>query len=234
MRVGLVRRMAALGDSAQASVPGLYAWAVTVVPPAWARGASPLAKAAAVVALLTLGAGVAADRRWGGARAWAFWGFVGASAVSWLAARSGAGSNRFDAPGGVAGMLGWALFAFASAAPPLARDPSPASDLASRPAADRPPRHARGDVAYLAFGAIAATAMNLFGWRVPNEERALLIRCVALATGLAIIGASAQITLARYAPRVAVAAGRQMRRAILSLTVLAVLALVGLLLQVVD
>lgn len=237
MRVAeLVRRTSVLGDSAQASVPGLYAWAVTVVPPAWARGAPAVAKVAAVAALMTLGLGIASERRWGGrARIAAFWGFIGACAVSWIAARPGSGSARFDAQAGVAGMLGWALFAFVSAAPPLATDASTAADLVSAPSSGgRLARHPGGDLAYLAFGALAAAAINVWGWRVPGEERALLVRCIALAAGLAVIGASAHIALARYAPRAVVAASRRMRRAALALVVLAVLAFVGLLLQIPD
>ncbi len=46
--------MASIGASAQAAIPGLYAWAITVAPAAWSRGAPLLAKAAAVVGVIAL------------------------------------------------------------------------------------------------------------------------------------------------------------------------------------
>ena len=39
----VLERIAGIGASAQAAIPGLYAWAITVAPAAWSRGA-PLAR----------------------------------------------------------------------------------------------------------------------------------------------------------------------------------------------
>ena len=50
----LLDRVASVGASAQAAIPGLYAWAITVAPAAWSRGAPLLAKAAAIVGVLAL------------------------------------------------------------------------------------------------------------------------------------------------------------------------------------
>ncbi|MBN9167818.1 MAG: hypothetical protein J0I07_43205, partial [Myxococcales bacterium] len=50
----VLERIASIGASAQAAIPGLYAWAITVAPAAWSRGAPLLAKAAAVVGVLAL------------------------------------------------------------------------------------------------------------------------------------------------------------------------------------
>src|ERR1700722_9461866 len=100
-------RLSAMGAAAQASVPGLYAWGVTVAPVAWSRGASAVAKVAAVAALAALAGGVAAERRWGTrARIIALWGFVLACALAWSAAPTPLGPLRIDAPRGLAGMLG--------------------------------------------------------------------------------------------------------------------------------
>ncbi len=113
-------RVASAGIAAQGAVPGLYAWGVTVVPVAWVRGGPGAAKVAAIAAPLALGAGVAGERVWGDvARLASLWGFVVASAATWALARGGLGPLHLDGPRGVAGMLGWALFAFTFAGPAL-------------------------------------------------------------------------------------------------------------------
>ena len=229
MRPGeLFQRLSAMGAAAQASVPGLYAWGVTVAPVAWSRGASSLSRMAAVVALAALVGGVVAERRWGQtARIGAVWGFVLACALAWSAAPSALAPLRIDAPRGLAGMLGWALFALASAAPALQ-----ARQGATRLVLDEPelsPRRGlrRGDAAYVACGALAAAALQLLGWRVATPERALLVRLVALAAGLALIGAAVDVALARHAPRVALSSQRRLRRTMTTFVVLAVLGLTG-------
>ena len=117
---GIFQRLSAVGAAAQASVPGVYAWGVTVAPAAWARGASALAKVAAISAIAALLGGVVGERLVGGkVRVVSFWGFVLACALAWSAAPTALAPLRIDAPRGAAGMIGWALFALASAAPAL-------------------------------------------------------------------------------------------------------------------
>lgn len=50
----LVERIAGIGASAQAAIPGLYAWSVTVAPSAWSLGAPFASKVAASVGVLAL------------------------------------------------------------------------------------------------------------------------------------------------------------------------------------
>jgi hypothetical protein len=78
-------------------------------------------------------------------------------------------------------------------------------------------------------GALVAGALQLIGWRAPTAERALLVRFVALAAGLAVLGVAAQIALARHAPRVQRSPARKLRRAMGGLVVLALLGLTGVL-----
>src|SRR5271165_7131310 len=117
---GLFERLSSWGAAAQASVPGAYAWGVTVAPAAWSRGGSSFARAASLVAIAALGAGVVGERRWGWrARIASLWTFILACALTWSAVPLALAPLRMDVPRGVAGMIGWALFAMASAAPAL-------------------------------------------------------------------------------------------------------------------
>jgi hypothetical protein len=235
MRVGgLLERVSAVGAAAQATVPGVYAWGVTVAPGAWARGAPTLARAGAVAALVMLALGVFGERRWDGrTRAASLWGFVAACAVSWCAAPAGLSPVRMDASRGMAGVLGWALFAFVWAAPAVkTRDSEDRAPDA--PAMRASQRTTRADVVYVAGGALVAALLESVGWRIAGAERALLGRFVGLAAGLAVIGASTEIALQRHAPRSVPSGARRLRRALAALVSLAILVLAGLLNTVLD
>jgi hypothetical protein len=227
-------RLSSMGAAAQASVPGVYAWGVTVAPCAWARGASLVGKVAAIVALLMLGAGMLGERRWGGrARAVLLWGFVVACAAVWSAAPAGLNPLRMDAPRGLAGMLAWALFAFACATPAL--PPSMEGERANDDAPLAPRQKLRpGDAAYVAGGGLLAAILQVGGWTIPGGERALLVRFVALAAGLAVIGATTELALSRHLPRVVPSRSRRLRRAMTALVALGILVLGGLLLFALD
>jgi hypothetical protein len=226
----LLRRLSAMGASAQASVPGLYAWGVTVAPAAWAHGGSWVAKVAALTALAFLVGGVAAEGILGErARVGALWGFVLGSALTWSAAPAALAVTRVDAPRGIAGMLGWGLFAFASAAPAV---PVPAeTDRVVVEPADLAPRRGlkRGDAAYVVVGAVLAGVLQVFGWQVAGAERSLLVRFVALAAGLASIGAWTEVGLARHRPRARLSPARRVARALVPLVLLSLLGASGLL-----
>ncbi|HEY3819534.1 MAG TPA: hypothetical protein VGL81_20330 [Polyangiaceae bacterium] len=226
---GVFQRMSAVGAAAQASVPGIYAWGVTVAPAAWSRGAPVLAKVAALAAVASLLGGVLGERRWEGrARTVSLWGFVLSSALAWSAAPMALGPLRVDTPRGVAGMIGWALFAFASAAPALQGRREEQRLVGG---ADLVPRKtlARGDAALVTGGALVAAALQLLGWHAASAERELLVRFVALAVGLAFIGATAEVALARHSARVKRSPSRRLRRSMAVLVALALLGLTGVL-----
>jgi hypothetical protein len=248
---GFFERIAGIGASAQAAIPGLYAWAITVAPAAWSRGAPFLAKAAAimgVVALVTApfveGSGGATSdvpdhanksllerfNSWTGpmwARTWSVWGFVLSSAMVWALAPSALSSARLDAVRGSLGMVGWALFAFASAGPALKSDPnSPARIIAStsmKPRSELP----RGDGIYVAVGVVLALLMQGIGWGVATPERAVLVRLVTVVCGIAVIGGTTSIALARHGTRVRASRKIKLRRALPWLVMLAMVALAG-------
>lgn len=218
-----VANLAAAGSAAQASIPGAYAWAATVAPVAWSRGGTVVAKAAAVVALVALGAGWWGERRWGGrARVASLWAFLLSCALAWSSAPSALAPARFDALRGVTGTFAWALFAFAWAAPAFggAADRGQVSD--DEPLAPRK-RVAGRDVYFLAGSGLAAGAIQAIGWDVQGAERSLLVRFVGLAAGLAVIDTSVEVALARYGRRSPAGAAARLRAARASLVLLGVL-----------
>ena len=226
----LLERLAARGGaSAQAAIAGAYAWAVTVAPAVWERGEPVVAMVAAGVGLAALLVTAAGERLWGGrARVASLWVFVLASALTWLSAPAALRPIRIDTPRGLAGMLGWALFALASAGPALGDRREPQRVIDDAPLEARK-GFARGDVAYPVAGATAALALQVVGWRVASAERALLVRLVALAAGLALVGASAEIALARHALRATRDSRARLRSAGAALLLLGGLAIAGLL-----
>jgi hypothetical protein len=230
-------RVAEIGSSAQAAIPGLYAWAITVAPAAWSRGAPLAAKVAAVVGVVALVTaplveGVArtekpatAERKtaiesirsWTGpvwARLWSVWGFALSSAVVWALAPQALSSARLDGLRGALGMVGWALFAFASAGPSLRVDLEASSRVVAgtplKPRSELP----RGDGAYVAAGVIMALAMQAVGWNVGSPERAVLVRLVTIASGIAVIGGTTTIALARHSTRVPASGKLRIRRSL--------------------
>jgi len=250
--------MASVGASAQAAIPGLYAWAITVAPAAWSRGAPLLAKVAAVVGVLALvtapfleGAAASVSdgadpkpspargkrlpllgtvRTWTGptwARAWSVWGFVLSSATVWALAPAALSSARLDGVRGAAGMVGWALFAFASAGPALRSDPSAAgrtvASTSLKPRSELP----RGDGAYVAVGVALALAMQGVGWGVAVPERAVLVRLVTVVCGIAVVSGTTSIALARDAARAPLSRRLRLRRALPWLLMLVLVVLAG-------
>jgi hypothetical protein len=239
-RRSLFGLVAELGPSAQAAIPGVYAWALTVAPAAWSRGTPVLPKVVATFGLVMLAVAAVIERRLGAtedgarprtdqlARITSVWGLVLSSALVWALSPAPLSPFRLDSPRGVAGMLGWALFAFASAAPSLKRDPAESERFV--PGAPLKPRTAlpRGDLWYLLGGIALAIALQSIGWRVTTPERAVLVRLVTLAAGVGVIGAATDIALARHMAKIALPRKKRMRRALPSLLLLALVAVVGL------
>ena len=170
---GLLERLSASGRPRRRACRACYAWGVTVAPVAWARGSLVVRPGSRPLTAIMApseweswrsGAGV------GRARLASLWGFVLASALAWSAAPAALAPLRIDAPRGVAGMIGWALFAFASAAPAL----QARREAAPRRARRRPrPRQGagRGRRRIRGSGGLLAAAFQLFGWRVASPER---------------------------------------------------------------
>ncbi len=217
--LGALARIRDLGSTAQASVPGAYAWCVTVAPVAFARAAPSSARVAATCGIGLLACAPALEgTRPKTARLISVWGLVSTSLLVWIVApASSVSPMSVDVVGGLAGMLGWALFALASAAPalafPLSGSPVPTSFrvLRSKTPADR------GDAILLWIGFAMAGVTQAVGWRVAEPERAVLVRLLGLAGGLAAVGAADAIVAARHTARKVDAPRRRTKKAIVPL-----------------
>ena len=196
---------------------GLYAWTVTVAPVAWSRSGSAVSegrvrRSRSSRSPLEVARGAAMDpgargRQLAlGVRARLRGRVVG---VAGSAPRARRASTHTQ---GLAGMLGWALFALAAAAPALAGARAP-ERLIGEPNLPARRRATRGDVVYVMGGCVLAAGLQIFGWRSSSPERALLVRLVALAVGLAVIGASVELATARHARRVVARPRRRPRPA---------------------
>jgi hypothetical protein len=247
-RARLSARLSSIGASAQAAIPGLYAWSITVAPAAWSRGGPLAAKLASLIGLVALvtaplveGAGPARAtpdaapssrsvldvvKSWTGpvwARLWSVWGFVLSSAIVWALVPGALSVARLDAVRGVLGMIGWALFAFASAGPALRADPEATARIVAgatlKPRSELP----RGDIAYVCVGLALAFGMQVVGWGIVVPERAVLVRLVTLVTGMAVLGATTSVALARHAVRTPAPRRLRLRRALPWVVLLALL-----------
>ena len=262
----VLSRLSELGASAQAAIPGLYAWAITVAPAAWSRGAPLIAKIAAVIGVIALvtaplieGAGLRAPRAaqappaggdrvshappsprglsalrgWTGptwARIWSVWGFVLSSAIVWTLAPGALSSARLDGVRGALGVVGWGLFAFASAGPSLRADADASARIVAGSALKPRSELPRGDGAYVAAGVLLALGMQSFGWAVASPERAVLVRLVTVVCGVAVLGATTSIALARHQTRTPASRKLRLRRGLPWVVILALCVGSGLLL----
>ncbi len=225
-----LEKLSGIGASAQASLAGAYAWVVTVAPLAWTTGASIPVRTGVFVAFLALVAGAVGERWWGGrTRLASLWVFVLASGLAWAAAPAAMAAGRMDTTRGVAGMLGWALFALASAAPALEAPRTEARVHRDASLVERR-RLPRGAVVYVAGGAALACVLQVRGWAVASAERALVVRLAGVATGLAIIGAATELALGRDGPRSLSTRSARTRVAVASAALVVVLGLSALLL----
>jgi hypothetical protein len=216
-----------LGATAQAIVPGAYAWAVTVEPAAFARGAPVVSKIAATCGVGFLALAPALERKTPAmARIVSVWGLVATSLFVWVVAPASFLSPRSaDVVRGVAGMIGWTLFALASCAPALPRKlrGDPASAEALRMRGDS----GRADALVLGVGFAAAGSIQCVGWSVDAPERAVLVRLVALSTGVMIVGVASSLVVARHLPRKPDTPARRVKRAVVPLVVFGLLAVAG-------
>ncbi len=163
---------------------------------------------------------------------WSVWGFVLSSAIVWALVPSALSSARFDGIRGALGIVGWGLFAFASAGPALKPDPDAAGRVVAgatlKPRSELP----RGDAAYVLGGVVLALGMQAVGWGIVVPERAVLTRLVTIAAGVGVLGATTSIALARHVARVPASGKIRFKRSLPWAALLFVMLLAGTLLVV--
>jgi hypothetical protein len=169
-------------------------------------------------------------RSWTGptwARAWSVWGFVLSSAIVWALAPSALSSARLDGVRGALGMVGWALFAFASAGPALEPDGTHAGRIVASTSLKPRSEIPRGDGLYVGVGVVLALSMQAVGWGIAVPERAVLVRLVTVVCGIAVLGGATSISLARHTARVPASRRIRLRRALPWLVLLALVSFSG-------
>ena len=189
----------ALFAGAYRVLPGLYAWAVTVMVPAAARGAPAAARVGAVLALIALVAGpILVVTRPVLGRSIGIYGFVGCSLASWFALDGLLGIGRLDPVRAALGGVGWALFAIGWG---RMRDERRVPEEDPR-AVTAEPLAAKSTLPRWA-GAIFGTALclsalpPLLAWRVGRPEHALLAHVAAVGAAIALATVGARLAVGR-------------------------------------
>ncbi len=205
-----LRKVLELGPTSQTIVAGVYAWAVTVAPVGFGkhgpRGTQNwVATVFATLAFLALVRGVVtevlvrdkpdAPRALEQSRTLTLFSFATLSLVTWIVDTDSLSPVRLGAARGVAGMLGWALFAYASSAPVVEPVPSPARVEAGIRARGRVER---GDAIFVGVVAALALVLQLVGWSIATPERGILVRVVTLGAGIMVLGGAGAFVAARH------------------------------------
>lgn len=198
-KTSLVSRISELGASAQASIPGLYAWGVTVATCAFVKGVPWQTKLLALLGPLALGASVLVDKdRPAVARNVSVFGLVVSSLVVWALVPEHAGPAHLDTTRGVLGMIGWGVFAFASAAPAFPRTKEEEARVVERGRLEPRQRGSRKDVPFLVVGVAITVALQCVGWGIEPKERALFVRLFTIVAGMSVLGAFSGVALSRH------------------------------------
>jgi hypothetical protein len=184
-------------------LPGTYAWGATVAWPAFgSSGSSPVARAAAVVAAVSLFSGpLIARHHLRSGRALGVLGFVGASAAAWGALDAAIRPPQLDTVRGALGALAWGLFALGWGTFP-GRTRLPEEDPHAVLSGRLPPRARLPKSISLGFAALLATALALplLAWRVERSGVALLAQAAALAGSVALLGVGSRVLLSPKGP----------------------------------
>lgn len=224
-------RVAELG---QVLVPGIYAWAVTVVPAATERPhTGSMAAAFLAFALLVAGAFLAKERPTLG-YALGIWGFLIACLITWLISMPSLQVERLDPWRAGAGSIGWILYTLGWGTPwRIGRHPEDDPRAQLNPKLDpRSPPRLRTALS-VATGTIGALTCLLLAWRIAESDRAMLLHGAALACAVGIINTSASVGLAQgkrraqFSPRQRITFAFPWFMAVIALVVIAAAWLLG-------
>lgn len=199
VRVQSLKDVSGMFSRAHMLLPGLYAWVTTVAYPAAQKSAPLEARVSAGVALvaLVLAPLVAFDRPRAG-RVIGVYGFVSASALTWVLLEPIVSVGRLEPIRGSLGAVGWALYAFGWGAVRHTErvpedDPRAILSNPLKPRSELP----RGATAVFAVSLVGALVPAFLAWRVSRPEHALLAHAVALAAGIAMIVSGVRVATER-------------------------------------
>ncbi len=194
---GLLPKELSQGRAAPILVASMIAWAITVAPVGFGRGAPILAGLLAVLALgAGLGGALLLARRPQLARHLGISAFLGLATLTWLANPGAVHPLRLDPVRGAFGAVAWGVFALAWSERwgPRARivpaDP------------DAPSLQARSALApaaqpIAALGVLASLGYLVSAFRVRDPDRALVAQALALACSVAVVTAASTVATAR-------------------------------------
>jgi hypothetical protein len=177
-------------------LPGLYVWAVTVAWPILVRPSVSLARSLAFLSVSALLCGSALSVRWPvPSRILGVWSFVALCAGAWASAKLPAGAPMLDPVQGIAGSLGWGLFALGWAsdggAARRAAGPSVPVERSLSPRS----RPWSGAVFVVAFAIAAAAVLLGIAFWVSGRGRALFAHAAASSGAVALVVAAAEIVV---------------------------------------
>jgi hypothetical protein len=194
-------RWATLARTTDVLLPGLYAWGVTVAWPILVRPSASLPRYLALLALFALLVGSVLSIRWPApARMLGVWLFLALCTGVWASAGVRAGGPLLDPVQGIAGSLGWALFALGWAGDggtawgrSVADDPSA---LGGPPLAPRSLLW-RGAPWLVAISIVAAAVLLALAFWAPGRPRALFGHAAAISGAVALVGSASEIAVRR-------------------------------------
>lgn len=177
-------------------LPGLVAWLLTVLEPARVSGASPIARAAAVLAFLALSSGALLSGAWPLAgRVLGLHAFVASCVLAWTLVGDELSPERIDPVRGALGALAWMLFAFGWGQV-RHRVPEDAVVAAGPPLSPRA-HLPRASVAVVLLAVLASLVLSALAFRVDRPDHALFGHAAATAASLLVLAVGGRIALAQ-------------------------------------
>jgi hypothetical protein len=225
----------ALAAHANVLLPGLYAWASTVLLPSLSPPASAVARFFAVATLVALGSGALLLRRFPRV-GWAVGvhGFVGLAIVTWALLRQAGVVLGAQVLPAVFGAVGWALYAFGWGEL-SARRRVPEDDPFVLPGAPLSPRSrwSRSAELIVFLGAGGSALLLLLAFRVERPAQAVMAQALWLLVSLALIATATRVAVGR-GPRQLGGGGERLSRASSSLALLLILLGLGFLYWIME
>jgi len=184
---------------ANVALPGLYAWAATVLYPVSIRGVGVAARVAAGLAAGSLIFGVLlSQRRPAQGRALGLHGFVAFAVLTWVLLGGAVAVDRLEPTKAALGMIGWVLFAFGWGA---SREPERVPEDDPRVLSGQPlsPRGGlpRGAAFVLVLAIVGAAVPIFLAWRVTRAPQALFAHAVAVVCAVGLVSSGAEVATLR-------------------------------------